>query len=186
MISPNHGYCFVGNGFVQILTVVVIYIDGTAALVSKAIITCNEQFDRFGCQFHTSRSIDARSDFENYITDGDFFVFQSAHFQYGFDARAGVGIDLFYPVKSQNAVFTSYWNNVRCNAQGDQIEQGNEILKINLIDNGKCLHQFEAYSAARKVFVGIVAVFAFSIEHGNGSRKNVVGIVVIADNEVNA
>ena len=55
----------------------------------------------------------------------------------------------------QYPVFSHDGNNVRSDTYGNQVEQWNEVMELDAITDGKCLHEFEAYAATGKVLVRI-------------------------------
>ena len=48
----------------------------------------------------------------------------------------------------QDTVFAHDRYNIRCNAYGGQVEQRNQVMKLNAVTDGKSLHEFEAYATS--------------------------------------
>lgn len=84
------------------------------------------------------------------------------------------------------AVLSHNRYDVRSDADRNQVQQGNQVMKLDAVADGKRLHEFKAYPATRKVFVGISIVFALGVQYGYGRGQYLIGHVVVADDEVDA
>ena len=70
----EYSICFIGDLLVEFLSVLVVLVDIFAELKRLVEVASNKQFDSLHSRLHSSGSIDARTDFENHITDCDFLV----------------------------------------------------------------------------------------------------------------
>ena len=86
----------------------------------------------------------------------------------------------------QDAVLAHDGHDVRGDADGHKVQQGDEVVELDAVAHGKCLHELEPHAAARQVLVGIRVVRALGVEDGGGRGQLVVGHVVVADDEVDA
>ena len=86
----------------------------------------------------------------------------------------------------QDAVFAHDGDDIRRDAYGAQVQQGNELAKFDAVALGERLHEFEAHPATGQVGIGIGGVEPLGVQDGRGGRKHLVGHVVVADDEVDA
>ena len=135
---------------------------------------------------HTSRCIDAWSDFEDDVAHGELPLRESAHLHDGSQSDARVRVEAAQSLAGQYAVFSHDWHDVRRDAHGAEVEQARELVELNAVAGGECLHEFESYAAAREVGIGIAVVVAFRIKNRHGRRQFVVGNVVVANDEIDA
>ena len=164
------------------------------------LLVGDEQAHRVGGLGDASRSVDARSDEEDQVADGQLssehvFVFVQLVFvtavdvgvlQDGLDARTRFLVELLQAEVGQHAVFARDGHDVGGNAHGEEVEQF-----IHLFDGAVALHreggdQLEAHATARELVVRIVAVGALGVEHGHGIGDDIASAVVVADDEVDA
>ena len=175
-----------GHCFVEVLTGFVILVDLPGLFQSEREILFRQQVYRFLTVLNTSRCVDARAYLEYYIADGNFFFRQSAHVDDGFQSYARIAVELFQTVIGKYAVLSHNRYDVRSDADRNQVQQGNQVMKLDTVADGKRLHEFKAYPATRKVFVGISIVFALGVQYGYGRGQYLIGHVVVADDEVDA
>ncbi|CDB09379.1 unknown [Bacteroides sp. CAG:633] len=145
-----------------------------------------EQVDGFLTVLYASRRVDAGAYLEDDVADGDFLVGQSAHVDDGLQPDTGVAVQLLQAVEGQYAVLAHDRDNVRSDADGHKVEQGDEVVELDAVADGKRLHELESYAAAREVLVGVGVVEAFGVEYGYSGWQHVVGHVMVADDEVDA
>ena len=86
----------------------------------------------------------------------------------------------------EDAIFARDGHDVRCNRHGTEVEQLVQAVEFNAIVGGKSLHEFETHAAAREMRVGVVIVAALGIENGHSRGQDLVGNVVVADDEIDA
>ena len=67
-----------------------------------------------------------------------------------------------------------------------EVEQRNQVMKLNAVADGKCLHELEADAASGKVGVWVCVVQAFGIQDGDGRGQDVVRYMMVADDEVDS
>ena len=114
-----------------------------------------QQVDSFFSVLDTSGGIDAWAYLEHDVADGNILFRQSAYVDDRFQAYTGITVQLLQSMESKYPVFSHDGNNVRSDTYGNQVEQWNEVMELNAIADGKCLHKFKAYAATGKVLVRI-------------------------------
>ena len=116
------GVGFVGDFLVQFATFIVVLVDVLASLPCCLHAFRKEQFHRFPSVHHSAGSVDARSDLEDDVADGDLFSAQSADVDDAFQSEARIAVDLFQSVVGKNSVFAGDGNDVRSNAHSGQFQ----------------------------------------------------------------
>ena len=146
---------FLGHGLIEIFPGFVVLIDLIGFFQSYGEILLSQQVDGLFSVLDTSGGIDARAYLEHDVADGNILFCQSAYVDNRFQTYAGITVQLFQSVESKYPVFSHDGNNVRSDTYGNQVEQWNEVMELDAITDGKCLHEFEAYAATGKVLVRI-------------------------------
>ena len=154
---------FFCHALVEVLAGFVVLVDLSCFLQCNREIFLREQVDRFFSILDTSRSIDARSDFEHDIADSDFPFGESADVNNCFHSHTRVTVQLFQSVKSKNTVLAHNRHDVRSDTYRYQIEQRNQVMKLDTVADSKCLHELETDTATRKVCVRIRIVRTFGV-----------------------
>ena len=86
----------------------------------------------------------------------------------------------------QDTVFAHDRYNIRCNAYSGQVEQRNQMMKLDAVTDGKSLHEFEPHATSRKMGVWVCIIQSFGIQDGNGRGQYVVRYMMVADDKVNS
>ena len=166
------------------LFVITVYVLCLAQGMRK--VTLHEQVYRLLAVLHSSAGVDAGAQFKDDVAHGEFSAAQPADVYDGLEPYAGVLVELFQPVKSQNAVLVNHRHKVGRYAYGTEVEQRDEPGEGYAVVFGKCLHKLKAHSAAAKVLKRIGVALALGVENGRGLRQFLVGHVMIANNKVYA
>ena len=135
---------FFGHGLVQILAGFIVLVDQIGFFQCGGEILFDQQFYGFLSVLYTAGRIDTGTNLENDVAYGDFLFAQTAYINDGFQANTWIGVQLFQSVVSQDTVFSHDRNNVGGNADRYQIKQWGELMEINAVVDGKCLHKLEA------------------------------------------
>ena len=171
---------------VQILAGLIVQVDAVRLFEGFGKVLLHQQFHGFLAVLHAPRGVDARANLEDDVVDGQFPVVQSAHLGDGLKADGGIGVELAQAVVGQDAVLAHDGDDVRGDAYGAEVEQRHEFVEFDAVAHGEGLHELESHPAARQVGIGIAVVAAFGVEDGHGGRYDVIGYVVVADDEVDA
>ena len=186
-LQPFHNVVgLFGHALVQVFARLVVLVDLAGLLAGGGKVLLRQQVYGFFAVLDASRGVDARTYLEDDVADGQFLVRQFADVDDGFQPDAGVAVELLQAVIGQDTVLAHDGHDVRGDAHGHQIEQGDEVVELDAVAQREGLHELEAYTAARQVFVGIGVVFALGVPNGHGRWQHLVGHVVVTDNEVDA
>ena len=175
-----------GHLAVEIFARLVVEVDVRSLIEGGGVVVFDQQLDGFFAVLHASGGIDAGADAENDVVHRQFAVGQSAHFHDGLQTDGGVGVEAPQPVVGEDAIFARDGHDVRCNRHGTEVEQLVQAVELNAIVGGKGLHEFETHTAAREVRVGVVIVAALGVENGHSRGQDLVGNVVVANDEIDA
>ena len=201
-----------GGLFVEVLAVVVVFVDQFGYLLGRRQVAAQEQAHRVLSVLYPAGGVDARAERENKIVVGDLPVKDTGsclaasgqgrrHVAVlrrivGLDvgvveqrehARARPGVDKHKPEVRQHAVFAQNRHDIGSDAHGRQVEQGIDILaQIHVVLERVCPDQLEPDSTARKVFVGVGAVAPFGIQHRIGAGNLTFGKMMVAHNHIDA
>ena len=123
-------------------------------------ISGNKQIDGFFAVHHSTRCIDARADLEDDVRIGQFLlVLETTKFDDGLETVAGIIVKTTQSIVREHAILTSYRDNIRSDADGTEVEQWiKQSQFIHAIVSSKGLHELEAYTTSREVWVGIFVV----------------------------
>ena len=113
-------------------------------------------------------------------------VFEATSLDDCFESTRRVFVEAFDAEVGEDTIFACDRNDVGSNADGYEIEKGFEMREVDAIVDGKSLHELESHATAREVLVWVGVVDAFGVEDSHGTRKCVVGGVVVADDEIDA
>ena len=175
-----------GHALVQVLARLVVLVDLEGLCPGGGEVLLRQQVHGFLAVLDASRSVDARPYLEDDVANVDFPVRQSADVDDGLQPDAGVAVELLQAVVGQDAVLAHDGHDVRGDAHGHQVEQGDEVVELDAVAQREGLHELEAHAAARQVLVGVRVVLALGVQDGHGGRQHLVGHVVVADDEVDA
>jgi len=92
-----------------------------------------------------------------------------------------MAVQLPETMEGQDAVFAGDGYDIRCYAQGQQVEQGLELREGDAVARCKGLQEFKSYSAARKVLERIPEIVTFVVEYGYLVGKLLVGGIMFED-----
>ena len=173
------------HGLVQVLALFVVFVDAFRMLAGCAVVLLDEQCHGFSAGLHAPGGIDARSYLEDDVAQGNLLVLQSAHFHECLDAHAGRTVQLAQAVIGQDAVLAHDGHDVGRDADGAEVEQGDELRELDAVADGEGLHQLEAHAATAQMLVGIGVVGTLCVEDGYGGGQ-LVARHVVADDEVDA
>ena len=89
-------------------------------------------------------------------------------------------------MESKNTVLAHNRHDVRSDTYRYQIEQRNQVMKLDTVADSKCLHELETDTATRKVCVRIRIVQAFGIQDCDGRGEDIVWYMMVADDKVDS
>ena len=184
----NHLDSLFGDALVELLAVLVVLRNAFGTGLGRLGIACDEQIDGFLAIHHTARSVDAGTDLEDDVRIGELLlVLQTALLDDCLQAVAWIVVQAPKAIVGKDTVFAGDGDNIRGDTDGAEVQQGVEHSQlIHAIVASKGLHELKAYATCREMRVGIFVVNAFGIEYGNSFRQLIIGLVVVADDEVNA
>ena len=175
-----------GHLLVEVLSRLIVKVDASCLFECHRKILFHQQVHSFLTVLHTSRRIDARSDFKDDVVHRQFAVRKSAHFDDSLQSDTRIRVQAAQSVVSQDAVFAHNRHNVRSNAHGTEVEQRSQFVKLNAIALRKSLHKLKSDATARKVGVRVMIVASFRVQNCHGAGQRFVGHMVVADDEVDA
>ena len=179
--------CFLGDLLVEFFSVFVVLVDVFAFFNCVSHILGDKQVNSFATALHATRGIDARTDFENHIANGDFFVRKPADANDAAQTNVWVRIDSLKTKICHHTVFAHNWHYVGSNAHCHQVEKAFEVVKVcDSVADGEGMHKFVANATARKILERIGIAFELRVENGNSVGQHIVGHMVVADDEVDA
>ena len=59
-------------------------------------------------------------------------------------------------------------------------------MKLNSVVDGECLHELESDTTSGQMLVGISGVRSFGVQYGHGRWKNLIGYMMVANDEIDA
>ena len=177
---------FLRHGLVQVLALLVVLVDLLGQLHGLLLVPFDEECYGLAACLHTSGCVDARPYLEDDVPQGNLPAPESAHLHERLDAGAGSAVELAQAVVGQDAVLAHDGHDVGSDADGTEVEQGDELRELDAVVQGKSLNQLEANAAAAEVLVGVGVVEALGIEHSHSRRQLRARHVMIADDEVDA
>ena len=158
-----------------------------AGLVHGAVeVLLHEQVHALLAILHTARGIDSRPYLEDDVAHGNLPAAEPADVDDGLQAHAGVLVELLESVVGQDTVLVDDGHEVSGNAHGAEVEEGDESREGNAIVLGKGLHELEAHATAAEMLEGVGVVLPLGVEDSHGIGQLVIGVVVVADDEVDA
>ena len=175
-----------GHRLVQVLTLLVVFVDLLCQPLGFRGVFLYEKGDGFVAGLHTAGSIDARPYLEDDVAQRYLLVLQSANLHQRFDTDAGRAVQLAKSVVGKDAVLAHNGHDVRSNADGTEVEKRDKLGELNTVVDGKSLYQLEAHAAAAEVLVGIRVVRTLGVQNSHSGRQLLVRHMVVADNEVDA
>ena len=89
-------------------------------------------------------------------------------------------------MKSENTVFTHDGHDIRCDTYRHDVEQRNQMMKLDTVADGERLHKLETDPATGKVCVRIRIIQAFGIQNGYGRWKHLIRHMMVADDKVDS
>ena len=126
-LQPGHDLVgLFGHLFVDVLALLVVFVDVLRHVESCREVFFNQQVNRFLAVLHASRSVDAWANLEDDVAHGEFAAAESADVDDGFQSGAGTLVQLLQPVEGQNAVFVGHRHNVGGDAHCTEVEQRNQ------------------------------------------------------------
>ena len=150
-----------------------------------------KHIDRVLCVVHAAGGVDARRDLKSHLARaGGTAVEQPGKFQ----NRAQSGIlglvQILEAVLDDHAVFPDQRHHVCHGRDGHQLQErlqyARQLVGRPSERREQRLHQLERNARAAQVFVGIRAVAAVGVEHGERGRKLGLGQMMIGDDDVDA
>ena len=105
-IVAHHVHSLVGDLAVDALALVVVLVDFVADLAGVFVIAADEQVDGGPSGLHTAGGVDARSDLEDDLVDGDHVLVEPRELDYGLETLAGVGVEPLEAVVCKYAVLS--------------------------------------------------------------------------------
>ena len=184
------GYDVVGfqcDALIKLLAVLVVLVDGSALLVGVVEVAADHEVDGLYAALHAAGGVDAGTDLEDDVADGDLLVGELAGADYGAEAEVGVEVDAAHAVVGHDAVLAHDGDDVGGDADGNQVEQRLEfVVVLQAVAFGEGLHELEADAAAAEVLARVGTPLHLGVEDGDGGGQLWVGHVVVADDEVDA
>ena len=89
-------------------------------------------------------------------------------------------------MKSENTVFTHDGHDIRCDTYRHDIEQRDQMMKLDTVADGERLHKLETDPATGKVCVWIRIIQALGIQNGYGRWKHLIRHMMVADDKVDS
>ena len=175
-----------GHLLVDIAALVVILVDAYSLCQGFLQVLLHQQRHGLRTVLHASRSVDARPDLEHDVAHGQFASRQSANVNDGLQPHRGSLVELLETMEGQGAVLAVNRHQVGSNAERTEVEQGDEARERDAVVLGKGLHELESHATAGEVVVGIRRVGTLGIQYRHGGGHDIVGNMVVADDEVNA
>ena len=161
-------------------------VDGFCFLEGFVGVARDEELNGFAAALHASGGVDAGTDFENHVGDGDFASRKAADAHDGPQAHVGVGVDATEAVVGEDTVFAGHRHDVGGDANGDEVEKGFEVDGVDAVGLGEPLHELVSDAASREVGIGVGGAFEFRVEDCGSRGQLVVGDVVVANDEIDA
>ena len=118
---------FFGNLFVEFLAVAIILVDVFAFFVGIVDILCHQKVYCLASALHTSRCIDAWTNLENHIADGDFLIREPANANYASQSYVRVAVKTLQSKICHHAIFAHNRHNIGGNAHSHEVEKALEI-----------------------------------------------------------
>ena len=175
---------FLGYLFIQFAPLFVVLVDALALLADYGAVFGQQQIHSFLPIHHPSGGIQARTDLEDDVADGDFLSAQTTYVNHALQSHARATVDLSQAIIRQNTVFPGDGHDVRCDTDSRQFQQPFDIRKREVVVHPECLHELKPYTTTRKMLIRIVRIRPFRIEDSHRIRQFVVGHVVVADNKI--
>ena len=184
VIFDNHISLFRATA-VKLFAVFVILVDALADFVGFRTAFGHKQLHRLRARLHTSRRIDARTNLEDDVGNGDFLVRQAAELYDASETHIRIRVQSLQTIVSKHTVFAHDWHNISSNTYSAQIQQTLKPIHIvHAITDSKTLHKLEAYTAAAQFLERIFVVFEFGVKDSHSIGQNIVGHMVVTHNEI--
>ena len=171
---------------VDILAVVIVFVDPLGDDHGLPLLFGGEQFHGETSAFHSAGCVDARTQLEHDIVDAHVSRLQVAQVHESAEAVAGILVEGLEAVVGEHAVFAGHENEVRGDTHGAEVQQRFQRVERDAVLLGIALHQLEAHSAAAEVVEGIAVVRAFRVQHRHCGGKFLLGKMVVAHDHVDA
>ena len=136
------------------------------------------------CVFHATCGIDAGTNLEYNVVDGDRVLFEATDLDDRQQSLTGVLIEALEAEISQDSVLVRQRNDIRSDAHHNQIEQSLDLRERNVVAQGIRLHQFETYTTTRQLLERILAIVALGIEYRDRLGQMICGQVMVANDVV--
>ena len=200
LVVGDHVKCLFGNAVVEFTAGVVELVDVGCQLEGMFVFLGKKESHRVGSLVDTPCGVDARTDEEHQVADGELagegIVFFSVHpigvflttidvgvLEDGLDARARLFVELFQSIVGQHTVFAGDGHDVGSNADSQQVEQLIDLVDRQFESHRESGDELEAHAATREFLVGIGAVGTLGVEHSHGSGNLVTCTMVVADGD---
>ena len=188
---------FLRDGAVDRLAVLIVGVDDVAELRGDAFVTLDQQLDGGVAarrrrilvvlvHAHAPGGVDAGTDLEDDVVDGDVVFVQTADLDDRQQALRRLAVEVFEAEMRQNAVFVHQRHDVRGDAHYQQVQQRADLLEGNPVFLGVGLHEFESHAAARQFVERVGTIDPLGVQNGYGAGNFLGREVMVADDEIHA
>ncbi len=89
-MTLDYGIGLLSYALVKFLAILIILVDVLSLLIGLGEVTRHKQFHGLATALHATRCIDARTNLEDYIADGDFTVVELTYLYYRTQSHVGI------------------------------------------------------------------------------------------------
>ncbi len=135
---------------------------------------------------HAAGGVDARTDLEDDVVDGDVVLVQTADLDDRQQTLRRLAVEVFEAEMRQNAVFAHQRHDVRGDAHYQQVQQRADLLERHPVFLRIGLHEFESHAAARQFVERVGTIDPLGVQNGYGPGNLLGREVMVADDEIHA